>query len=243
MPLVPHERVDQQLQAEGERERLVALLAAERDELVLLLSPATTSPHVIAPIETSATIGSPPLLGIPIASGFVPASFGPRRGGRGAAVSSPSGLPPGRRRQAGVRSARASRSGTSARRRRGAHAPAASRAARARPARARGSRSRRARASAGSRPPPRAAPAPPPGRSPRGPRATEYGRDRAPASPALGRVEVRPELLRVGLPEAERPQPARGLRQRPRNLLARTAATPAAPATRNTGGMRRRACG
>ena len=36
VPLVAHERVDEQLQAERERERLVRLLAAERDELVLL---------------------------------------------------------------------------------------------------------------------------------------------------------------------------------------------------------------
>ena len=45
-----------------------------------------TSPHVIAPIETSATSGSPSELGMPIASGFVPATFGPSggpsRGGR-----------------------------------------------------------------------------------------------------------------------------------------------------------------
>ena len=36
MPRVAKERVDEQLQAERERERLVRLLAAERDELVLL---------------------------------------------------------------------------------------------------------------------------------------------------------------------------------------------------------------
>ncbi len=42
--------------------------------------PATTSPQVTAPIETSTTTGSPPQLGIPIASGFVPASFGPPSG-------------------------------------------------------------------------------------------------------------------------------------------------------------------
>ena len=102
MALVAHERVDEQLQAECERERLVRLLAAEGDELVLRRSPATTSPQVIAPIETSATIGSPPLLGIPIASGFVPASFGPpsgwpsRRGD--VAVSTPTRPPSASRR-------------------------------------------------------------------------------------------------------------------------------------------------
>jgi hypothetical protein len=61
--LVPHERVHEQLQPKSEGERLVRLLAAERD-----------------PMETSVTIGSPVLLGIPIASGFVPASFGPPDG-------------------------------------------------------------------------------------------------------------------------------------------------------------------
>ena len=79
--LVAHERVDEQLQAERERERLVRLLAAERDELAPpRRARRRTSPQVIAPIETSATTGSPSELGIPIASGFVPASFGPPSG-------------------------------------------------------------------------------------------------------------------------------------------------------------------
>ena len=39
MALVAHERVDEQLQAESECERLVGLLSAEGDELVRLLEP------------------------------------------------------------------------------------------------------------------------------------------------------------------------------------------------------------
>ena len=39
MPLVTYERVDEQLQPEGERKRLVRLLPAERDEFVRLLEP------------------------------------------------------------------------------------------------------------------------------------------------------------------------------------------------------------
>ena len=39
-----------------------------------------TSPHVTAPIDTSTTTGAPFELGMPIASGFVPASFGPPGG-------------------------------------------------------------------------------------------------------------------------------------------------------------------
>src|SRR5205085_2609579 len=39
VPLLPYERVDEQLQPERERERLVRLLAAERDELLLLRQP------------------------------------------------------------------------------------------------------------------------------------------------------------------------------------------------------------
>ena len=42
--------------------------------------PASTSPYVTAPIETSATIGLPSELGIAIASGFVPASGSPPSG-------------------------------------------------------------------------------------------------------------------------------------------------------------------
>ena len=39
-----------------------------------------TSPQVTAPIEASTTTGSPPLLGMPIATGLVPASLGPPDG-------------------------------------------------------------------------------------------------------------------------------------------------------------------
>ena len=71
------ERLDEELKADRERERLVRLLAAERHELLGPRRAARTSPYVTAPIETSATIGAPSALGIPIASGFVPTSGAP----------------------------------------------------------------------------------------------------------------------------------------------------------------------
>ena len=78
----PGERVDEQLQPCRERERLVRLLVAERDERGRSARPAITSPQVIAPIETSATSGRPSELGIAIASGFVPVSGSPPSGCR-----------------------------------------------------------------------------------------------------------------------------------------------------------------
>ena len=80
MALLAHERVDEQLQPDRERERLVRLIAAEGDELLLLGEARDDVPQVTAPIETSTTTGSPPELGIPMASGFVPASFAPPDG-------------------------------------------------------------------------------------------------------------------------------------------------------------------
>ena len=74
------QRVDEHLQADGERERLVGLLAAERDEIVLRRLADRTSPCVTSPIDTSATSGLPSELGMPIASGFVPTSGGPPSG-------------------------------------------------------------------------------------------------------------------------------------------------------------------
>ena len=55
--LLARERVDEQLQADRERERLVRALAAERHEVRSSARPASTSPYVTFPIETSATIG------------------------------------------------------------------------------------------------------------------------------------------------------------------------------------------
>src|SRR5204863_298495 len=58
VPRVPNERVDEQLQAERERERLVRLLSAERDELVLLREPrddvAPGDPRVAVPLLPAA---------------------------------------------------------------------------------------------------------------------------------------------------------------------------------------------
>ena len=68
------------MQPDGQRERLVRLLAAEGDELLRGRRARSTSPYVTFPIETSATSGAPSELGIPIASGFVPASGGPPSG-------------------------------------------------------------------------------------------------------------------------------------------------------------------
>ena len=78
---MPGECGDEQLEPDGERERLVRERPAERDELLGPRSPAITSPCVTAPIETSVTSGSPSLEGIAIASGFVPVNGGPPPGG------------------------------------------------------------------------------------------------------------------------------------------------------------------
>ena len=86
------ERADEQLETDGERERLVRERAAERDELLGRARPASTSPWVTAPIETSATTGSPSLEGIAIASGLVPVNGVPPSGwGEARAARSPSG--------------------------------------------------------------------------------------------------------------------------------------------------------
>ena len=59
----------------------MGLLPAERDEILRArAAPASTSPYVTLPIETSTTIGSPFGFGIPIASGVVPTSGGPPSG-------------------------------------------------------------------------------------------------------------------------------------------------------------------
>ena len=77
--------------------------------------PASTSPWVTAPIETSTTIGGPSLDGIAIASGFVPVSGGPPSGWasrRGDVAVSTATRPALRR--ASAPSTRARRSGSSA---------------------------------------------------------------------------------------------------------------------------------
>jgi hypothetical protein len=63
--VLAREGLDEGAQPNRERERLVCLLSAERDEIM----------------ETSATSGAPSELGIPIASGLVPARAGPPAGG------------------------------------------------------------------------------------------------------------------------------------------------------------------
>ena len=75
--LRPGERGDEELEPDRERERLVRELARRTGRAPRAgRGPAITSPWVTAPIETSATSGSPSLDGIAIASGFVPVSGG-----------------------------------------------------------------------------------------------------------------------------------------------------------------------
>ncbi len=74
------EGADEQLEPRRERERLVRLWPAERNELFGRALPDSTSPCVTAPIETSATSGRPSDEGTAIAIGFVPVSRGPPSG-------------------------------------------------------------------------------------------------------------------------------------------------------------------
>jgi hypothetical protein len=100
--LAAREGVDEQLEADREREGLVRLLATEGDEVLGPRLPASTSPYVTLPMETSATTGLPSELGTAIASGFVPVSGSPPAGcGRRAgevAVSAPTSPPSASRR-------------------------------------------------------------------------------------------------------------------------------------------------
>ena len=114
MPRLGDERVDEQLEPDREREGLVRLRRRRTGRArPRRASPASTSPKVTAPIETSATTGCPSELGIAIASGFVPASFGPPSGcaeprGRGRGERARRARP----RRAGAPSSRAPRSGS-----------------------------------------------------------------------------------------------------------------------------------
>ena len=78
--LGPRERADEQLDADREREGLVRAAARRTGTSSSGRAvPASTSPCVTAPIDTSATTGAPSDEGTAIAIGFVPVSGGPAR--------------------------------------------------------------------------------------------------------------------------------------------------------------------
>ena len=224
------ERADEQLQPERERERLVRLLAAERDELVRRAAPRSTSPYVTAPIETSATsgvavrardrrsrAGSCPASGSPPAGCASRARRGRRQRRDEAAVGEPAHVPaehPGRE---AVR-----------RRRRRARAAAVRRAARRRPPRASGSRARRCRPSARSPARRAAAAAARPGRGRAASRASRSARGRGRACRATRRRGSASRAWRC------RPRRSRAPRSAPQAARRRAAQT-AAPAPSTNG--------
>ena len=244
MPLVAHERVDEQLQADGERERLVRLLTAEGDELVLRREPGDD----VAPGDRAHRDVGDDRLAVAardpdrkrIRAGELRPAFGmaePRRRGRGQDADEPAvGEPadvvpehPGRERPLADDEARVRGRPLELRAYDSPEDEIADRAASVPALEALGR--------------PRAASARRPRRSPRAPRATGSARGRVPA--------CRVARLRRSEPTAPARRPPRsraraagpGPRQRPRALVASRAATPAAPAATSAGGTRRRACG